>query len=219
MSALLRRARNKGYTLIEVMMAIGIMTVGAVGIMSLQQAATAANVQAHNYAAGTQLTRIWLERLRVDGLHWVIPGAAGLVDPLAANSSGMQYLQDAATLGVADNGTWRYYSPRGTDESWAFDFRGYDTRTSANMRFCSSVRLKWLFGGAALRTDVRTWWHRYARTGRADYAAWSSFSCPASVGSAGTNASDVAAAVNTALQTAGPLRSVNATNTVRPIEL
>ncbi|MCA9580184.1 MAG: prepilin-type N-terminal cleavage/methylation domain-containing protein [Myxococcales bacterium] len=200
-----RRTRNRGYTLIEVMMAIGIMTVGAVGLMSLQTAATMANLESHHISIATQSTRSWLERLKRDGLNWVELGPDGLTN----NSANLQYLDSVSTLPATAAGSWVSLTPTSTAESWAFDFRGYDTRTSADIVYCSNVRLVWTLNQNALRADVRTWWHRYSRSGRADYVDLSAYSCSAGNQDLG---------ITTELTGAGRLRSVTASTLIRPTE-
>lgn len=147
-----RHQRSGGYTLIEVMMAVAIMTVGAVGIMSLAQSTTRGNVTAREITTATQITRTWVERLRRDAINWTAPG-----QPLTPPTV---YLSNTP---VAAAGMSPWFSPvplPGTGESFAFDYLGADTTTAANMYFCTNVRLGWTINQQAIRADVRTWWHR-----------------------------------------------------------
>lgn len=198
-----RRALTRGFTLIEVMMAIAIMTVGAVGIMSLQQAATSANIQSHHMMMANEATRVWLERLRRDGLRW---GSNPTVAPSVATT---EYLVSAQSVVVGDYSAWEALVPSNTAESWAFDYRGFDTRSTADWVYCTNVRFAWTVGQAALRTDVRTWWYRYSLSSRDDYVDMSAADC------AGGDQSDV----DDMLTGAGPLRAVYATQLIRAIEM
>ena len=62
--------RRAGYTLIEVMMALGVLTAGAVGLMAMTQASTRGNMEAREMTVATQLTQRWMERLRRDAMNW-----------------------------------------------------------------------------------------------------------------------------------------------------
>jgi len=188
------------------MMAIGVMTVGSVGIMSMQTAATAANLESHHISMATQSTRTWLERIKRDGLNWVAVGPAGLI----SNGDNIQYLDSVALLSATAGGSWVSFSTTAsTAESYAFDFRGYDTNSTADMVYCTNVRLLWTLNQNAIRADVRTWWHRYSRSSRLDYSDLGTYSCQEGAQSG---------AINTQLEGAGTLRSVQASTLVRPTE-
>lgn len=190
-------------------MAIAIMTVGAVGIMSLQQAATSANIQSHHMMVANEATRIWLERLRRDGLKW---GYSPAVAPSVMDTT---YLSSAAALAVGDVSAWEALVPPDPAdstqplESWAFDYRGMDTRSTADWVYCTNVRFAWTVGQGAIRTDVRTWWNRYSLSSRDDYVDTNAANCAAGDQSA----------VDPLLVGAGLLRAVYATELVRPIEI
>lgn len=150
---------RQGYTLIEVVMAIGVLTAGAVGIMALQQAATRGNMESRQMTTATQLAQRWVERLRRDGLAWrtgtmVVPVPVTVL----ANTT---YLQQVPASDAA--APWFTPVPRvGSGESAAFDYYGRDTTVAADMHYCTNVRLEWLYPGRAMRADVRVWWARRA---------------------------------------------------------
>lgn len=183
-------------------MAIGIMTVGAVGIMSLQAAASAANIQAHHMTMATEATRTWLERLRRDALSWQVAGPGGLTTT--------EYLVDAVPLAADGETDWTSYaSSANTAESWGFDYRGYETRTTADIVYCTNVKLAWSMNQGAIRADVRTWWYRYSNGSRADYDSVGTYGC----------AAGAATDVDTELEGAGTLRAVYGSELLRPTEI
>jgi prepilin-type N-terminal cleavage/methylation domain-containing protein len=141
-----RRATH-GYTLVEVMMAVAIMTVGSVGILSLTQATTMGNRDAREMSTAVDLTRLYIERVRRDALVWNSPG----------NVVGTEFL--LAGL-VTNPDVW--FTPAPTIGSHAFDFQGNDTATAADMHYCTNLRASWVIGTDAARVDVRVWWHRTA---------------------------------------------------------
>ena len=67
----LRAARAaRGYTMIEVMMALALLAVGASGVIAMQKATVVGNASAKSIATGTALAERWAERLRLDAMVW-----------------------------------------------------------------------------------------------------------------------------------------------------
>jgi type IV pilus assembly protein PilV len=150
-----QRSRRGGYTLIEVMMAIGVLTAGAVGVMALQQAATRGNLEARQMTTGTQVASVWVERLRRDALHWTVPAASA--NPLLLART--NYLRFVPNVGTAP--AWFVPAPPATSSDSAFfDFYGVDTNTAGQRSYCTNARLEWLYPGRVMRADVRVWWLR-----------------------------------------------------------
>ncbi|WP_438028338.1 type IV pilus modification PilV family protein [Sorangium sp. So ce233] len=69
-----RRPASRGYTLIEVMAALGVLAIGATGVLALQKATLISNTNARNIAIANNIAMTWAERLRVDALQWNDPG-------------------------------------------------------------------------------------------------------------------------------------------------
>lgn len=66
-----RRSReNAGYTMIEVMAALGILAVGAAGVIALQKATYLSQVHARNLVIANAIATTWAERVRTDALQW-----------------------------------------------------------------------------------------------------------------------------------------------------
>ena len=149
-----RSKKSAGYTMIEVMMALGVLTIGAVGLMALQTASTRGNMEAREMTVGTQLTERWVERLRMDGLNWT-RHSDGIDATLLANTD---YLRFVPNPGATPQ--WFVPAPPAPPTSAQFDYFGNDTTTPSQMHYCTNVRLEWLYTGRALRADVRVWWLR-----------------------------------------------------------
>ncbi|MFW5926297.1 MAG: type IV pilus modification PilV family protein [Myxococcota bacterium] len=147
------RRRDGGFTLVEIMMAVTVMTVGALGVMALQQVATRGNMGARQLTTATQVTRTWVERLRRDAVQWTQRG----------QPDDTRYLSGAPATGM---GEWQTpVTPPGDvdpqfPESFGFDYFGNDTTVGAEMVYCTHVRYRWLIPGDTLRAEVRTFWHR-----------------------------------------------------------
>jgi type IV pilus assembly protein PilV len=150
------RRRRGGFTLIEVMMALAVMTVGAMGIMALQQATTRGNRQARHMTKATQVTRLWLERARRDALLWNTGSAAGL-----RTANGPLYLSAIPDPGAGASAWFAPYDETNApDQSYGFDYQGNDTTTADEMRYCTHLKLEWAEPGDTIRVEARTFWHR-----------------------------------------------------------
>lgn len=154
----MRRARRKsGYTLIEVMMALGVLAAGSVAIMAMLQASTRGNMEAREMTTANQIAQRWVERLRRDSLSWT-QGAQGADPTLLARTA---YLQQVTAPGTAC--AWMTPElPAGSTELTSFDYYGNDSADS--LYYCTNVRLEWIYPGQAMRADVRVWWRRRSST-------------------------------------------------------
>ncbi|MFK7988811.1 MAG: hypothetical protein AB8I08_22515 [Sandaracinaceae bacterium] len=171
-----RRARREGYTIVEVVMAIGVLTAGAVGVMALQQAATRGNMSAREMTTGTQLAQRWIERLRRDRLAWTSGTTVTPVPPLLLTNT--TYLRNVTPATAAPS--WvTPVPPVASGESANFDFYGQDTTVAADMHYCTNMRLEWLYPGRAMRVDVRVWWVRRVTGSNIDTTAAGLSGCAA----------------------------------------
>jgi prepilin-type N-terminal cleavage/methylation domain-containing protein len=151
-----RRAARAGYTLIEVMMAVAVMTAGAVGIMALHQATMRGNLDARQVATATHLAGTWIERLQRDAQGWSQGGPTAVFTPLMLAQT--RYLNLVPARGTAP--TWFVPGPSTATESATFDHWGRDTLIGGQMEYCTNVRLQWVYVAQAMRADVRVWWAR-----------------------------------------------------------
>src|SRR5262245_14163143 len=69
-----RRSQRQGFTLVEVMVSLGVMTIGAMAILGMQQQIIRANIHARQVTTATQIAQNVIERLKLDGLSWTAPG-------------------------------------------------------------------------------------------------------------------------------------------------
>ena len=169
------KRQQTGFTLIEVMIAIGIMTVGSLGILSMHQAVTGANRSAHEMNTALAITERWIERVERDALSWSDEG-------LNSTSLGATaYLRPLA--GTTTATAWFRPDPSNNDESYAVDFFGRDTASGGEIKYCTNLRLSWLRQGRSARVDVRTFWYRAGHmAGTAAHPQWVSGSSFRSAG-------------------------------------
>jgi prepilin-type N-terminal cleavage/methylation domain-containing protein len=165
-SDLARRERtaSRGYTAVEVMMAMTVMTIGAAAVMSMQKASIQGNLDARKTDIANSIARTWVERIERDAMQWTLPNAQ--------NQSGNNFA-NALLLSSPTYGQWTLpsYEMGSSPEtmSYAFDILGRDLPTTdinANTIFCVNYRLNWLVTQALpqepglIRVDIRVLWPR-----------------------------------------------------------
>lgn len=185
------RRRSRGYTAVEVMMALTLFGIGAAAVMSMQRAAVQGNLDARKMDMANTIAREWCERLRRDAAVWTLPSAA---NPTANTNYGnakllATYLSYGSTGAITN---WSFPDvlvknatvPDGL--SPAFDILGRDLlpANASVAQFCVNVRLNWLdqpVSGSApqpiqqlIRAEVRVLWPRLLLNG--PVALWCSTS-------------------------------------------
>jgi prepilin-type N-terminal cleavage/methylation domain-containing protein len=160
-----------GYTLVEVMTAVVVMTIGTTGILAMQGATTRANQDAYESGVAANFAATWLERIKRDARQWTARGNTTL-----ANT---RYLSGTITTVRDEDEPPVYFVPArrmaGADvlESPAADYFGFDTSDAARMHYCVNVNLtlSHAFNPAgtldldadanAIQAAVRVWWYRW----------------------------------------------------------
>ncbi len=158
---LIQRNCHRGYTAVEVMMALTLLLVGSVGVMAMQRAAIQGNTDARELDVASSIARGWIERLERDATLWT-PSPVSVIPP--ANIS-------SATL-VNENITGQWFVPKSRSaavapqddvESAGFDILGQDmaTLTQTGLRYCVNLRLTPLtIDQTLVRAEARVFWPR-----------------------------------------------------------
>lgn len=162
--------RARGYTMLEVMIALTLVTVGVSGVVAMQKVTTVANRDARSLAIANQIARTWLDRLRTDSVSWNFPSPSmpgG--DDLATDTI---WLRNVGTAGWFQPET---HSPvDGISRGGAlFDMHGTDISDLEEPEpfFCTHLRLEWLYGPPPapppylIRAEVRVFWLRDGGSG------------------------------------------------------
>ena len=148
---------RRGYTAVELVMAVGLFAVGVSGVFAIQTVTAKTNHQAKALATATRIAESWQERLAIDGLRWT------------QTSPGMTqttWLQAATTT----PNTW-LQPPASADFGPAFTAVGAfndHTATPQNTVFCTNIRLTPLLttpGSEMVRSEVRVFWPHSDRSG------------------------------------------------------
>lgn len=151
MNGLAKRPAS-GFTLVEVMIAIGVMTVGSLGILSMHQAVSNSNRTAHEMNTALAITERWMERVERDSLFWTEQGIN------TSSLNGTEYLTQLA--GNVTPTDWFRPTVTADLESYAFDYFGENTTDADQIKYCTNLRLSWVRQGSSMRVDIRTYWFR-----------------------------------------------------------
>ena len=156
-------ARNeRGYTAVELMMAIAIFGLGVTGIISMQKVTAVSNQHAKNLNIATHIAESWMDMLMTDATTWTAPSRTG-----TQLIGGTTWLNKVTTNANAAN-SWAIpaYSPA-LSFGPAFDALGNPVNpATGTVAFCSHLRLSWLYqptpdsGNGLIRAEVRVFWLR-----------------------------------------------------------
>lgn len=182
MRARARSTRRDGFTLIEVMMAVGIMTVGAVAIMAMIQASTRGNAEARALTNATQNTQLWIDRLQRLSVRFTQGTQNGVLGIPYLNA-----LHDATSSGWFTPGA---DAEAGEDGVVGLDWQGNPVGEDG-ARFCTLLNLSWINVGRAIRAEVITYYPRRSTDSAAGGA--DAFTC-----TAGADGTDVVTELGTA---------------------
>lgn len=153
-----RRARSqRGFTIVEVIVSMGVMVVGVMALVGLQQHTVQINSLARQMSTANQIAQTWLERMKEDAHRWRLTG-----EPLGVPTP-IQVLAETTWL-QAVNATPNVFQtiPMTGVTSGAFDFQGNEIvlGTARAPYFCVGFRPAWVYIGRAIRIDVRVFWPR-----------------------------------------------------------
>jgi len=149
LQANLRRWRARGYTLVELMMALALFAIAVVGIIAMQKITITSNAHAKNMAMAQRIAQAWAGQLEMDATAWRSAFGAG-------------WLNDANVWQRPPHIPARSFGG-------AFDALGNPLADAdvAQARFCTHVRMAWLYpstmdvgGNGMLRAEIRVFWLR-----------------------------------------------------------
>ncbi|HMJ10127.1 MAG TPA: prepilin-type N-terminal cleavage/methylation domain-containing protein [Polyangiaceae bacterium] len=154
------RRGSRGYTFVELMMALTVLGIGVSGVIAMQKVTVSSNQHSKNLALATHIAEGWAEQLTIDSGRWNYPNATISVSDLPA-TLWLNAVNDSP-------GQW-VLPPHSAEVTFgpAFDALGNVTTTAAQTVFCTHIRLSWLYPGATfngvMRADIRVFWPREGR--------------------------------------------------------
>lgn len=174
-----RPGRARGFTMIEVMMAVVVFAAAAAGLLAFQEALMRSNSSANDVTSATYIAEFWLEQGRAESLLWNVdgtdltPARTPLLAPLGLN---------VGTAGFATG--WLALPMMGTRPAGAPLNRYLETwpgpagETRDYAEFCVQYRLAVLVPNEIVRVEVRVMWFKQGLrpAGSTGTSAWT---CPA----------------------------------------
>lgn len=159
-----RLHRQRGYTAVELMMAIGIFGIGVTGIIAMQKVTSVSNAHAKNLAIATHIAESWLDMLSTDAVMWNHPSPSNAV-PDIGQTTWLQLVK--ANANTSNDWLLPAYS-NVLSFGPAFDALGNSIDAAVapeSVAFCSHLRLSWLYqptvsGNGLIRAEVRVFWLR-----------------------------------------------------------
>jgi len=150
------RKRSRGYTAIELLMALSVFTTGVLGVIAMQRTVLAANRHARNLTVANGIAQAWLEQLAADSTVWV------------ADLTQTVWLQSVNAAGM--NGTWQLpVQSVAAVRNFGPTFNVFGAPDPNATDYCAHIRLTWLSpdqagggpaGTGSIRTEVRVFWLR-----------------------------------------------------------
>lgn len=154
-----RRSRQqRGYTAVEVLIAMTLFAIGAAGVIGMERVAIQGSTDARRFDVATSIASEWLSRLQLDATTWSAPGAPTTT----------MWLKDTATLAnpLADDVGWTLPATPATyyGVSPAFDVLGRELGPgSTDLFYCVNYRLDWLSVNQTIRAEVRVFFPRFEK--------------------------------------------------------
>jgi prepilin-type N-terminal cleavage/methylation domain-containing protein len=156
------RTRSRGYTAVELMMALTVLAIGVSGVIAMQKVTVVSNQHAKNLALATHLAESWAEQLSADATRWNFPNVTNKTSDLT----------DTFWLNNITANANKWVSPAyQTDVNFgpAFDALGNVVAPARAQQtvFCTHIRLSWLYPDSTfnglMRADIRVFWPREGR--------------------------------------------------------
>lgn len=159
-----RLPRQRGYTAVELMMAVTIFGIGVAGIMAMQKVTAVSNAHAKNLGMASHIAEAWLDNLSTEATLWNFPAPGNSL----SNLSSTLWLRN---VGTTQDAAANWFLPAYSTTLLfgpAFDALGSPVDAAVNpaaVAFCSHLRLSWLYqpgtdGNGLIRAEVRVFWLR-----------------------------------------------------------
>lgn len=163
-----RHRRRRGYTVVELMMALTVLAIGVTGIIAMQKVTLNSNRDAKSFAIAAQIAQAWVDQLSIDAVQWNYPSQSRLG---VSDLTDTTWLSRVGSSGSASSG-W-FLPAYSTTQRFggAFDALGNPVSDYSQAVFCTHVRLQWLSpdgavvssptsttGNGLIRTEVRVFW-------------------------------------------------------------
>jgi prepilin-type N-terminal cleavage/methylation domain-containing protein len=168
-SSLRFRSTRRGYTAVEVMLAMTVLLIGSAGVMTMQKASIQSNLDARKLDIANSIAHDWLERLSADATQWTLPAIPTNLTNNIGNTTWLRFYNTGWFLPAIPGGY-----PAAEGNSPAFDILGRDLAAAdaPNAVFCTHVKLDQIAQDALalpllLRATVIVFWKKQLVTSSA----------------------------------------------------
>lgn len=186
-----RRALRAGFTMVEVMMGLAVLAVGAAAVIALLKFTVLGTLDSRHLANASLVAGSHIDRIQTAALEWNTFDNQDLVDMngLGAPDSPAPNLGtfvDTVASGLAEGtpSAWAHFGAANAASSPTLGamstIDGDDTAVAANAAYCTHFRVTWVSApdkpaagtqaGDNFRVEVRTFWARSGRAIGADCA-------------------------------------------------
>lgn len=163
----------RGFTVVELLMAIVVLSTVTFGIMAFERGIVRSNEQSRNLTAGMAVADYWMEHARTEALLWRTNAATDLAD--AARTPMLNAVTDALLAVPGASTGWLDVPPAGASprfnrhlEEWTI---GSPPAVDVG-EFCAQYRITVLTPAPdeLLRIEVRVLWYKVGVDRTADWA-------------------------------------------------
>jgi type IV pilus assembly protein PilV len=169
-----KRSSARGYTAVEVLMAMTLLAIGAAGVIGMQRATIQGGEDARRFDMATNIANEWLSRLQKDAAFWRTQQDLTLADTMGFNNT--LWLKN---IDACANKFCTPPMPAGAPDgvSPAFDVFGRDLPSGTTTAYyCVQYRLTWIASpgvapynrplkpSALMRAEIRVWWNRLEKS-------------------------------------------------------
>jgi prepilin-type N-terminal cleavage/methylation domain-containing protein len=155
------KKNTRGFTLVELLTSVAVFSIGATGVIALQNATIAGNGFAGELTTAYHIAQSWEDVLSMDAEQW---------GESFANPEGTYWL----TTAEDQDDDWIFPDYQSSMRiGSAFDMFGQPLETGTGARYCAQIRVRWLcepgsadcggeqnLGNGLLAADVRVFWPR-----------------------------------------------------------
>lgn len=156
----LRRAALRGYTIVELVMSLSVLAIGASGVIAMQKVAISSNRHAKEMAIASRIAEGWADQLALDGSIWTINAAGNTTIASTTWLNQANPTQTVDWFGPAFDPLRNYGA--------AFGALGNPIDPGARpdlIRFCAQLRFAYLHsptlptpGHGVIRAEIRVFW-------------------------------------------------------------
>jgi prepilin-type N-terminal cleavage/methylation domain-containing protein len=167
----MRKRSNRGYTAVEVLIAMTLFAIGAAGVIGMLKVTIQGGQDARRMDTATFLAHQFIDRLHRDSMYWTQPNRDF---PNVHNLAQTRWLNDVGNAACNANYCNPTFNPpdaaSAAGSGWAYDYLGRDRwNGSADHEYCAQYRLNWIapLGAAAplnqdavMRAEIRVFYVR-----------------------------------------------------------